>query len=358
MKKILLATTALVATAGFAAADVAISGSAEMGIKQEAQKTGGDKRSEFHTDISVSFKMSGESDNGISFGAKIGLEEAQDGVATDVEDDFTVFVSAGAAKLTMGDTDGAFDKAMTEVAVGSSIADDHTAHAGYNGNAGLDGAEDGQIARFDYSFSGVTLSISSEIDDDGKTATAASAGSITAAAPLVAATATAVTAFTAPTAASSDTNAAPVNAIGVAYSGDLGGLTLGVGFGYQAQADNAKVTGLSLNTTFSNGLQAILNFSETDYDASGSKNQTHMGIGLGYSMNALTIGLNYGEYTNVGGTSGAKKSGTGLAVNYDLGGGLVAQMGYGSSQYNSKALSSSVTEKSYDSWSLGLGMSF
>lgn len=325
MKKLLLASTALVASAGFAAADVAISGSAEMGIKQEAQTVKGtDTRVEYHIDTDVNFKMSGESDNGISFGASVDLDESEDGLSSDANEGFTVFVSSGAAKLTMGDTDGAFDKALTEVNVAAgSIADDETAHAGFSGNAGLDGSQDGQVARFDYSFSGVTLSISSEVFDADSTAG----------------------------------NKNAVNGLGVAYSADLAGLTLGVGLGFQKQVDNASIVGLSVNTTFANGLKAALNVSETDYETSGLKNQTHAALGLGYEANGLAIGVNFGEYTNFGGTSGATASGAGLAVSYDLGGGLSAQLGYGSSSLNSKARAATA-RGSYDSWSLGLAMSF
>ena len=345
MKKLLLASTALVATAGFAAADVALSGAAEMGIKQEF----GADRAEFHTDIGVTFSMSGESDNGISFGASIGLEEAQDGVATDIEDDYTVFISAGAATLTMGDTDGAFDKALTEVAIGSAIADDHTSHAGYSGNAGLDGAEDGQVARFDYAFSGVTLSLSAELDDDGETdATAAGFSATLTTVSTTAGGAAVVVAGPAVTiteAVAADGNDNPVWGLGVAYSTDLAGLSLGVGLGYQSQEDNGQITGISLSTTFTNGLQAIVNYSV--FSPESGDDMTHAAIGLGYSANALTVGVNYG----VNSVDGDEvSSGFGLAVNYDLGGGLSAQLGYGSSSVDGL--------DDVDGYSLGLAMSF
>ena len=71
MKAILFATTALVATAGIAAAEVSLTGSAEMGIM------GGDGiADQFHTDIDVTFGMSGEADNGLSFGASVDLDES------------------------------------------------------------------------------------------------------------------------------------------------------------------------------------------------------------------------------------------------------------------------------------------
>ncbi len=55
---------------------------------------------------------------------------------------------------------------MTEVAYNSgSLNDDETMHAGYNGNAALDGTSDGQIFRYDYSFGDFAVALSAEIDD-------------------------------------------------------------------------------------------------------------------------------------------------------------------------------------------------
>ncbi|WP_425040445.1 porin [Primorskyibacter sp. S187A] len=365
MKKLLLASTALVATAGFAAADVALTGSAEMGIKREA----GNDVTEFHTDVDVRFTMSGESDNGISFGAVVDLEDAAQmgGTNTDTNVDYNVFISAGAATLTMGDTDGAFDAALDEVNVaGGSIADDETAHAGFSGNGGpvaitagaaavgldlngdgditdagetlaaavpfaistsmgLDGGQDGQVARFDYAFSGATASLSVEVPD-------------------------------------TDDGSDPVWGIGVNWSGDLSGLTLGVGVGYQAQNDVGNVAGLSLKTTFSNGIVAAVNFSRYNDDGGALPDHSHAAIGLGYSAGALAIGVNYGVYTlneDFGAMDSGEtlSSGFGLAASYDLGGGLSAHLGYGSSSINDDATPAGFDDD-FDSISLGLAMAF
>ena len=132
MKKVLLATSALVASAGIASAQgVELSGHAEMGI------IGGSAiETQFHTDIDVTFTMSGETDNGLTFGASIDLDES-DGSGTGAtavgasaafgnttQGGETVFISGSFGTLTMGDTDGAFDWALTEVAIGGAIADD------------------------------------------------------------------------------------------------------------------------------------------------------------------------------------------------------------------------------------------
>ncbi len=51
-----------------------------------------------------------------------------------------------------------------------------------------------------------------------------------------------------------------------------------------------------------------------------------MGLGIGYTMDALTVQANYGSYDLVGAGS---QDGWGLVANYDLGGGAVLMAGYG-----------------------------
>jgi outer membrane protein OmpU len=378
MKKLLLASTALVATAGFAAADVSLSGSAEMGVK----KSNFVDDAEFHTDIGVTFSLTGESDGGIAFGGSIDLEDTA-GIDTDFTGDdsadYTVFISAGGATLTMGDTDGAFDAALTEVDIGGALADDHTVHAGFSGNGGpvdfvdtvagappvyldggitgpatqdnnfdadagdillvdavepedvqlglgmgLDGLYDGQTARFDYVFGDFGAHVSAEIDDTGEEE--------------------------------------PIWGLGFTYGVELAGLDLALGLGHQTLTDFGSVTGVSVATTFTNGIQAIVNYSQFQEDDGPLPDHSHAAIGLGYTMNALTIGVNYGVYTvledsaALGLDSGDElSSGFGLAANYDLGGGLSAQFGYGSSSYNDDL---GLNDDETDSFSLGLAMSF
>lgn len=67
MKKILLATTMLVGTAGFAAAEVSFTGSAKAGIASDA---GGDF--DVYSSAGLDVTFSGASDNGLEFGATFG----------------------------------------------------------------------------------------------------------------------------------------------------------------------------------------------------------------------------------------------------------------------------------------------
>jgi len=314
MKKVLFATTALVASAGIASADVAISGSAEMGI------AGGDNmETTFWTDIDVAFKMTGETDSGLTFGAVVDLDE-NGAFAGGTQGGEYVYISGSFGTLTMGDTDGAMDWAMTEVAIGGSIADDHTGHGGYNGNSIYDGDHDGQIARYDYSFDSFSFAASVELDD---TLTGAEA------------------IFDDPT-----------FQIGVKYSGDLGGVTVGVGLGYaqsSIEGNDQSAFGVSLSAA-SNGFTGIINYSDLGDSDRGGVSETHLAIGLGYTTGAVTIGFNWGQYEE----GANSQDGYGLAVNYDLGGGAVVQFGYGSTQ-NCGVYAGCATG---DTFSLGVAMSF
>ncbi|MFP7570965.1 porin [Marivita sp. S2033] len=322
MKTLLLASTALVATAGIAAAEVSITGYAEIGVigGDRYQGSDGDGVDQFHTDIDVTFAMTGESDGGLAFGASIDLDES-DGAPSGAfdatkQDGEVYFLSYGAMRLDMGDTDGAYDAVLQEVALaGASIADDETEHSGYSGNAGLDGTHDGQIARVSYSAAGFTAALSAEVDDNG--------------------------------------DDDPVWGLGVRYATDFGGTAIGVGLGYQTVdrdiLADIELIGVSLDATFANGFSAAINYAEADIEGQ-SDNGTFMAVGLGYTMNALSIGVNYGEYEDWAAKADPDSSGWGLAATYDLGGGLAAHLGYGSSD--------DVTFDDEDSYSFGLSMSF
>ena len=98
---------------------------------------------ELHTDIDVTFTMSGQTDTGLTFGASIDLDESDgSGSGTDAEGASPafdnrmqggeeIFISGAFGTLTMGDTDGALDWALKDVGLGSSLGDAHTAHLGY-----------------------------------------------------------------------------------------------------------------------------------------------------------------------------------------------------------------------------------
>ncbi len=144
----------------------------------------------------------------------------------------SIFLSGAFGTLTAGDTDGALDWAVTEVGFNNaSLNDDETAHAGWNGNAGLDGLYDGQVVRYDYSVGDFGFALSAELDDD------------------------------------EDTDDDAVLGIGFKYNVDLGGTAIALGLGYQAaerDGDNDDVVTVSANATVLESFQVGINFSDID----------------------------------------------------------------------------------------------
>lgn len=302
MRKVLFASTALVAFTGAAVADVNLSGRAEMGLFDD-----GTNDVQFFTDIDVTFTMSGETDNGLTFGASVDLDEGGSGaaaVANNSDDGgATIFVSGGFGTVTMGDTDGALDWALTEAGnVGNpgSIADDETVHDGYVGSYGDGRGGDGQILRYDYSAGDFGVAISFESDLLG----AADYG----------------------------------YALGLKYNLDLGGTTVALGAGFQSTVLDEDIIGVSATASMDSGLSIGIVYS----DWSDSVNDSQMGVGVGYSTGALSLHANYGV---VDAAAGGDTDGYGIAAAYDLGGGAVIHLGYGKDDTDSTA-------------SLGLGLSF
>jgi outer membrane protein OmpU len=107
MKKILLATTMLIGTAGFAAAEVSVSGNARMGIVNDGADT------TFNSRVRASVSMSGETDGGLSFGGSFGIHDA--GAAAGGEAG-SVYISGAFGKLSFGDNDSAAKAAVGQVA--------------------------------------------------------------------------------------------------------------------------------------------------------------------------------------------------------------------------------------------------
>lgn len=317
MKNVLFATTALIATAGIASAEVSLSGSAEMGIIGGDQgiltKPAGDNNDtnfadQFHTDIDVTFTLSGESDNGITFGATIDLDEEGGFAATNGGPE-AVFISGDFGTLTMGDTDGALDKAVAETDLIGDIADASTTYS-VKSAAFMDGLLDGQVARYDYSIAGFGLSLSAETDDTGVDRT--------------------------------------TWGFGATYS--VAGYDFGAG--YQGGED-AEGWMVSASTTFG-AVDVVANYGEMIANATNALDvvSARYNIAMVYTMDALSLGANYGEI-HTDGVSTDK--GFGLAANYDLGGGLVLQAGYGENTVDNFRVSG---DDPINMYSLGLSMSF
>lgn len=379
MKKLLLASTALAASAGMAAAEVSpnitLTGYAEMGIVGG----GGDlfkdsagnnlRETQFHHDMDLNITFSAETDNGLVFGADIDLDEldcsakkktvAGESVVVEPGGDIpenrgchTVFVSGSFGTFTLGDTDGAFDWAMIEIDSLTTIDDAHTVHLGFNGNAGLDGMYDGQILRYDYAFESFAVALSLELDDTGIND--------------------------------------PVYGIGATYTFNAGTYDIDFGIGYQGASYRSGNEDFDTNKRTANlwgisaafdlyGWQVELNYTDasnvpladiqlTDGDGlslgagpSGTPaDWNYWGIGVTYEYQAWAFNVNYGQYDIKskndlnGDKQKVKTDGVGVAVMYEIGEGISAAAGYS----NQKVKPDGGNDQSGDLWSLGLVMTF
>ncbi|MBY6202965.1 porin [Maritalea mobilis] len=320
MKKVLFATTALVATAGVASAEVAISGGAEMGLQGGDLYGPADDAAQFLTSVDVRFTMTGETDGGLQFGATVDADDIADmGLqGNDPVDnvngqfaDYTVFISGDFGTFTIGDTDGAYDRVLTEnFGNPGSIGDEETGHNGYNGGNNFDGFYDGQIARYDYSFDAFSVAVSVEI---------------------------------------SDFSDEYVFQLGGAYEFDFSGgsAEVGLAYAYDSFTEDTLIgmtAGVMLDSGFEGGIM-LEQFNDEFFN--GTFDGTYVGLSAGYSVDAISVGVNYGVYDS---DFFGESAGFGLAAAYDLGGGAAIHFGYGTN-----------TEGAGDGdsgYSFGLAMSF
>jgi len=165
MKKLLIASTALVATAGMASADITITGHAAAGIHSgldDVTTTGAGNLTDnaadgVYSNAGVDFTMSGATDNGISFSASVNIDAGTEIDAGDFEFDGADGGTAGLGSVSMT---GSF---------GSLTFDD----------GGIDNLYNGDYTSADVSYSTTVGAISLSVAHD--TADVAQANSMSAA---------------------------------------------------------------------------------------------------------------------------------------------------------------------------------
>jgi outer membrane protein OmpU len=300
MKKLLLASSALVLVAGAASADVTLSGSARMGLISDfdnAALTGNEIAGEtgFTSRARVVFTMSGETDTGLSFGASFRADNAG---GANVGEAGEVFISGAFGKLTMGDIDGAAQQAVGNVdGVGlTGLADLNEAI--YLG-AG-DGLTD-PTAVYEYSTGAFTGYLSSTNP----------AGSVN-----------------------------DVLAVGAKYATD----TFSVSLGYET-VSSADIDHVIVGATGSFGAVSLkANYGRASIGAVDA-DQYH--LSATYTADALAMTAFYGQEEDFG----ALGQGTtyGLGASYDLGGGAKVVGGYANTEVGG------VDDDAFD---LGLSFSF
>jgi len=132
MKKILLASTMLVSVAGYAAADISVSGSARMGV------VGSENATTFSSNVHASFSGSGTTDGGLAFG---GSFDAHNASGADSGTSGSTYISGAFGKISMGSVDSGDKAAVGQLAsvgytgLGSGNSISYTADGGFMGGA-------------------------------------------------------------------------------------------------------------------------------------------------------------------------------------------------------------------------------
>lgn len=391
-RAVILATTAILST-GPGVAEISLGGSASMGVEGGTGQT-----TQFFQDVDVIFSLSGETDAGLSFGASVDLDEAGALGNTSHEIPYAVYFGGGFGTVTLGDTDSAFQFAVSPIdAWGNpgSLADNETAHWGRQGDW-LKGSEDGQVLRYDYTHGDLAFAVSFEQDDASDIELE-----------------------------NSNCDGAGENCqgrdrrdlawgIGFSYSPRLGNGQLNLGVGYETAGrgsigfamtdlqastlaeeltslgvteEDIETSGLFRYNSSTQNYEIVLDLGNnvsnwgasagyemdnglsfggvyTLFDGDAIESGTYWGVGLGYAWKAYSVHANYGEHAFEN-TLGEflDTAGWGLAMGYDLGGGLSVLAGYGHSEatargdFNSDLLGDRI-DLDGDTYSIGLKMDF
>jgi len=274
----IFATTALVATAGVAQADVTLSGAANFGVVNDGSAGA---ETQAYNNASVTATMSGTTDNGLTFGTNLTVRVGDD-VDLDAGD-----LGDNATIAALSATD--FGNIFVSGAFGTLTFD----------REGIDNLMDDGFKhdiRYDYSAGGWTIGLTAEIDNTG-----GAGGDDWSASIGYAMDALTVTVKTDDSGDADATISYAINdMLTVSLNHDTDGQTV-------SGADDAENT-LTVSYNAGNGFTGSLSLIDDDDDAWEAS--------LGYTMGALTLGATLGE-------DGADDDvEVDVSASYDLGGGM------------------------------------
>ena len=305
MKNVLLATSILALSAGFASAEITLSGDARMGIIGGSGVDTG-----FTSRARVKFTMSGETDGGLTFGASFRADNAKavssyelifiDANANSIVDPGeitlvetpgsgantgtagSVYISGGFGKLTMGDIDGAAQQAVGQVdgvgltGLGDSNEIDYYAAGG--------GTTD-PTAAYEYTSGAFTGIVSVTNPDNGND---------------------------------------NWYALGMKYA--MGDYTFALGYENNMDGINSQISAGATATFGAVKVKAV--YAMEDFFGS---NYTETAVSATYTADALAVTAFYMAY----GGAYVSQSSYGLGASYDLGGGAKVVGGYADDSYDS-----------------------
>ena len=335
MKKILLASVALTAFAGAAAAEVSFKGDAVLGYNDDA---GGDYDG-FYWDATLNVGYEQALDNGLTAGVKFNVDIQEDGTAQDSTagntnlnaDDWQLYIKSDVASLTFGDTTTAAGNMWA--AAGDMESDGFTTDpTDYTAASDVDG-----VLRADVTFGNVTAAISSVISSDSGTAEAeqtsvgikADLGAVTIVAAYEEATTVLVEA--------GDANDDEIFGLSAAFS--AAGADFVVAY---AEDENSDSTGLKVTYPMGDVKVAA-------YYVSESVGDDNYGVNVAYAAGAVAVALDYQD------DQGVTK--VGLDGSYDMGNGLTLLAGMYDQSGDTTAANNGTDTYAAVSYTLGGGAS-
>ena len=252
MKKILLASTALVATAGFAAAEISWSGSANMGMKYSDNGT-----TQVHDEIDIGMAATGETDGGIGWKVEMGIDSDNTDASRAFNGDAgSVSISGDFGTIRVGNV----STAGTAVGIGDigfdGSAIDTAAHLGRNAGATT------HDVQWNYSMDDIAIHASTRtLNDDSAVAVSWTSGSMSIAVSHASAGAT---------------GGATANALSVGTS--VGGFAVkGVTTSHSTAANNSVGLSASMPVDGLGTVTVITGSNDTDA-------QSSMGIGFAKAL--------------------------------------------------------------------------
>ena len=305
MKKVLFATSALVLSAGFATAEVAVSGDGRMGVIYDGNDA------QFSSRARVIFTLTGESDAGLSFGGSFRTDQESD--YTDGNDGSVrsaargtagaVWISGTYGKLSMGDVVGAAEAAIgdlpevgyTEGEFGGDI--EEISFLVGDGN----NEDQGPTILYEYTVNNISFYAS------------ATDGSNVAAPGVVGRSDT------------FDLDGDQVDTADTAFSlaAKYEGSNFWAALSYSDNGDDREI-GLAAQGNFNNfAIKGV--YMDYDYDTVGldADGKTY-GLGLTYQMDAIAVkGFWRRDEIDIAGLGDEEYDSFGIGADYDLGGGAV-----------------------------------
>ena len=299
MKKILLATTILGMSAGYAAADITWGGSAAAGIASNGTANGGDTQAlveetltpvhgddtfETYSSVNLAVTFSGTSDSGLTFGATFDLTA---GTSYTLADDDGFVDESGAFGMPTVFVEGSFGKL--------AISDDNYDF--------YDDAHDGGDAQYTGTFGSFNVGLIANVDNN------------TASVKLGYTAGNLALSLNADNAVNTATNDGIVNGTNEAQANISAAYTMGsIVITGAAGTSVGAATEASLKVAYAaNGISASAKF-KTDDD---STTDNSVDIAVGYEANGITVAADTNTVSNKWTVTAA----------YDLGGGLSVEAG-------------------------------